>query len=143
MCALECEDLLGVILRQACLSPSSFVNAGRVCKRWREACLGDEALLLQAAKSSPYLTKGTLMGLFGLTSVEANRLPHVTQSRRGGVVYRFSPPIADEALRIVGGRDGVRKRLVRRAGDQRTVERALGEDWRRLQWSPLPRVIRT
>ena len=52
---LECEDLLGVILRNAALSPSSFVNASRVCKPWREACLGEnrDATVARVALHSP------------------------------------------------------------------------------------------
>ena len=79
-------DLLALVLSLAQLLPHSFVAASRVSKGWRAACCGDEQLLLRSARARAYLTKRDLVGLFALSSAEADRLPRRACSRRDGGV---------------------------------------------------------
>jgi hypothetical protein len=132
---LCCDDLVGLILRSVTISPTSFVSITRVCKQWREVCLSDASFLLRAVATQRYLTKGVVMGIFGLTSEEANRLPHEVVPRyKGGVQYRYSGAIAIEALHLAGGVLGWQSRLKRRVADQVSIEAAFGREWRKLQW---------
>ena len=130
------EDLVHLILRQARLRPSTFVAVSRVCKTWRRVCLRDESLLVKAACECEFMTKTVVMGLFALSNKEANKLPRSVRPRcAGGFMYRYEPHrVTSEALEIVGGADGVRSRLKKRARDQASIEAAFGENWRELQW---------
>jgi hypothetical protein len=130
------EDLVQIILNHAVLRPSTFVVASRVCKTWRSACLRDDSLLIKAATKSKYMTKNIVMGLFVLSSAEANQLPRTVCPRyAGGVMYRYDPSqILPEALEMVGGMTGMTTRLKKRARDQASIEAAFGENWRQLQW---------
>ena len=131
------DDLLAVILSTAPIDPKSFVAIGRVCKQWRAACR-NEALLLRAASSRTTLSKRQLMGLFALTSAEANRLPREIRWRReGGYMFEYdAQPVAIEALRIVGGEVGWVARLERRAVSQMWLEQSVGVQWHERQWAP-------
>lgn len=132
---LSNEDLVALILRHARLNPHQFVYAGRVCTTWRAACRADASLLLAAARSRPFLTKGLLVGLFGLSSAEANALPRITCDRRlGGVMHMYDERAIVRALAVVGDLDGWKQRLARRALEQVLLETTLGPDWRRLKW---------
>ena len=131
---LSNDDLVWLILQHAQLRPSTFVVASRVCKAWRAVCLRDASLLLKAVSECNYLTKTIVMGLFALTSGEANQLPRTVQPRMNGVMYRYAPCVALDALQMAGGAPGVRARLKKRARDQASIERAFGPRWRELQW---------
>jgi len=130
------EDLVHLILQHSELRPSTFVVASRVCKVWKGVCLRDTSLLVKAATECQFMTKQIVMGLFALSSAEANQLPRTVRPRRtGGVMYRYEPSCAAaEALNIVGGVDGVRLRLRTRARDQASIEAAFGEHWKELYW---------
>lgn len=130
------EDLVHFILQHAHLRPSTFVVASRVCKAWRAACLRDAFLLIKAANECKYMTKQIVMGLFVLSSTEANTLPRTIRQRYGGgVMYRYDPSrVTTEALEMVGGMAGMRTRLKKRARDQVSIEAAFGENWRELYW---------
>jgi hypothetical protein len=133
---LSNEDLIALILHHARLNPHEIVYAGRVCTIWRAACRADASLLMAAARSRPFLTKGLLVGLFGLSSAEANALPRTTCDRggHGGFMHMYDERAIARALPVVGGLDGWKQRLARRAMEQALLEATLGPDWRRLQW---------
>ena len=127
-------DLVHLILHHARLQPSTFVVASRVCKTWRAACLRDASLLIKAASECRYMTKQVVMGLFVLSNAEVNALPRTVWPRKeSGLVYRYEPArVIVEALRLAGGVDGMKKRLLKRARYQASVEVAFGENWREL-----------
>lgn len=86
------EDLIALILTQARLSPTALVIASRVSKSWHAVCTRDDELLLRCVNEAPYLTKRVVVGLFALTSREADRLPRTTCTRRdGGLMYKYDP----------------------------------------------------
>ena len=130
------DDLLHLVLQHLVKEPRTFVAAGCVCKAWRAATMRDASLLMQAAGGCDFMTKRVLMGLFVLSSAEANTLPRTIRPRRaGGVMYRYDPvTVAPAAMRIVGGMDMLRLRLDKRAQDQASTEASFGEHWRELQW---------
>ena len=82
------------------------------------------------------MTKAVVMGLFALSSAEANKLPRAVRPRyMGGFMYRYEPRrVTAEALEVVGGMHGIKSRLRKRARDQASIEAAFGEDWREWQW---------
>ena len=104
------------------------------CRAWRAACLRDASLLIKAASECRYMTKQVVMGLFVLSNAEANALPRTVWPRKeSGLVYRYEPArVIVEALRLAGGVDGMKKRLLKRARYQASVEVAFGENWREL-----------
>ena len=99
-------------------------------------CLRDASLLTRAACECKFMTKAIVMGLFALSSAEANALPRAVRPRyAGGFMYRYEPArVTAEALGMVGGVGGVKSRLKKRARDQASMEAAFGEDWRDWQW---------
>ena len=134
-CVFANEDLVHLILQQAELRPSTFVAVSRVCKGWRAACMRDDSLLMKVVTESAFLTKTVLMGIFALSSAEADKLPRtVCQSRFGGVMYKYPCSVTVDALEMVGGVDGMKLRLKKRALEQASIEAAFGEDWKQLQW---------
>lgn len=137
---LENEDLLGVILAHADLTPERFVALVRVGKAWRAALHADAALLLAAARQPRFLTKTTFCGLFALSPREADAFPRRAAPRaKGGIMFMYTGSATDAALPSVGGIDGWRRHLARRAACQSSWERAFGPDWRelsRLRWAP-------
>lgn len=103
-CVFANEDLVHLILQQAELRPSTFVAVSRVCKGWRAACMRDHSLLMKVVAESAFLTKTVLMGIFALSSAEANKLPRtVCQSRFGGVMYKYLCSVTADALEMVRG----------------------------------------
>jgi hypothetical protein len=136
LAVVENDDLLELILHHAELAPREFVWASRVNRAWHRACLRDGELALQAARRASYLTKRALMGLFALTSGEADKLPHATIGRRdGGIMYSYPAVVVDQAWEgVVGGVDAWRSRLAQRACEQRAVEVVFGPDWRDIRW---------
>ena len=137
--ALSNADLVALILGHVDMDPRTFISVGLVSKAWRATIRCDaaaSALLLAAARSSPYLTKTVLMGLFGLTSAEASCLPHDVKPRLGGgggVICMYREPAIGAALPLVGLVDGWRRRLAVRAQRQASVEQVFGSKWRELQ----------
>ena len=128
---LESPDLLAMILSQACVSPASFVAFGRVCKLWRGVCHTDERILLAAAHSQAFLTKGVLVGLFALSSAEADNLPREVRTRKGGgMMYMYSAGAVSVALPLVGGLTGWVQRLLQRAIQQASIKQTFGPRWR-------------
>lgn len=138
---LENEDLLASILREAELTPRDFVNVGRVNKGWRDACMRDGALALQAARRAECRTKRALMGLLALSSQEADRLPRATKPRRGGgVMYLYPVSAVDRGWEVVGGAAAWRSRLRERSIEQRAIETVFGPEWRESRWPASERV---
>ena len=129
-----CIDLVELILTKAQLSPRTFVAVSRVSKAWNAASRRNERLLVGCAANTT-LTKGMLMGLFALSSAEANRLPRSVRTRRdGGVAYQYQPEQAAAALVLVGGVEGRCARLKKRAAYEADMQRALGNRWRCGWW---------
>ena len=123
----ENQDLLACILGHAKLDPFEFVAAGRVAKAWHDACMVDDTLLLAAARKPDFLTKRTLIGLFGLHWHEADRLPRGMQARRnGGYLWMYSNAAISSVMPIVGGVEGWRLRIAKRAVGERSV---YGRGW--------------
>lgn len=140
----ENKDLLELILSHAQLIPSSFVAVSRVNKAWHSICHMDERLLLKCATSRPYLTKRDMMGLFVLSSREADRLPRETCIRRdGGVMYKYENECVKGVLAMVGGMPGWRVRLTDRSVRETNVAQTFGKDWR-MWWEEracVPRIV--
>ena len=137
------EDLLALILAHTELLPAWYVAVSGVNKTWYAVCRRDERLLIKCAKARPYLTKRYLVGLFALTSREANRLPRETCIRRdGGVMYKYEMTVVDGLLVMLGGMEGWRSRLERRATYEKNVAQTFGHDWRKW-WErhPLPKMF--
>ena len=129
-----CIDLVEMILAKAQLGPRAFVAVSGVSKAWNAACRRNERLLVGCAANST-LTKGILMGLFALSSAEANRLPRTVRLRRdGGVAYQYEPEQAAAALVLVGGVKGRCARLKKRAAYEADMQQALGKGWRCGWW---------
>ena len=125
------EDLVVKILMELPLQPDMYVKLGRVCKAWRNACRRDECLLMSSIRACEYLTKGMVVGLFGLTSREADRLARETCWRRGGgIMYKYHPVQGQYALDMVGGIEGLNGRLKKRARYERNVASVYGDDWK-------------
>lgn len=123
----ENQDLLACILGHAKLDPFEFVAAGRVAKAWHDACMVDDTLLLAAARKPDFLTKRTLIGLFGLHWHEADRLPRGMQARRnGGYLWMYSNAAISSVMPIVGGVEGWRLRIAKRTVGERSV---YGRGW--------------
>ena len=127
-------DLVGLVLSHADLSPRAFVGAGRVSRSWREACRGGSELLMAVARRPGYLTKTVFAGLFGLSREESDAFPHDEVARFPGHMCMYTAIAIESALPWVGGMDGWRVRLKKRAKEQASVERTFGPDWRELQW---------
>ena len=125
------EDLVVKILMELPLQPDMYVKLGRVCKAWRNACRRDECLLMSSIRACEYLTKGMVVGLFGLTNREADRLARETCWRRGGgIMYKYHPVQGQYALDMVGGIEGLNGRLKKRARYERNVASVYGDDWK-------------
>ena len=141
---LNNPDLVCAILRRADLSPTEFVSAGLVCKSWRQVCQQDEAILVGAAKQPAFLTKGAFMGLFALSSAEADQSPRNIKRRRGGgVMFMYGDDAIDSALSSIGGLAGRGRRLADRARKQASVEQTFGPLWRETQWlGHVPKRVR-
>ena len=113
---LENPDLVAVVLAHAELGPREFVSVGRVGKAWHAARQVDDSLLLAAARKPDFITKATLMGLFALHWHEADKLPRGMNARRnGGWLYMYSGRAIDQAISVVGGVEGWRRRIAERA----------------------------
>ena len=135
------DDLVRLILQHAPLTPQTFVAVSRVSKTWRSLCLNDQQLLVQSLARCKYITKGTLMGLFGLTSAEANRLPRSVNMRRdGGIMYTYDPSQVQRALTVSGGMSGRQERLAKRAVYEMNVAKVYGDSWR--SWWDMPSTRR-
>ena len=131
------DDLVGLILQYAPLTPQTLVVVSRVSRAWRSVCLRDEQVLLRALSRCKYITKGTVMGLVGLTSAEADRLPRTVSMRRdGGLMYQYDPSQVKRALDVKGGMVGRQARLAKRSVYETNVAQVYGNDWR--NWWDLP-----
>jgi hypothetical protein len=114
------QDILACILGHAKLNPFEFVAAGRVGTAWHDACMTDDMLLLSAARKPDFLTKRTLMGLFGLHWHEADQLPRGMKARRnGGWLWMYSNTAIECVMPMIGGVEGWRLRIARRAAGER------------------------
>jgi hypothetical protein len=116
-------DLVTIILSHAAVCPTRFAHWRRVSKVWREACGVDETLLMRAARTPKYLTKGTFMGLFGLTSAEADIFERDVCVGRKGLMYKYSAPAIDAVLPSMCGFGWWAERLARRASEKLTSKR--------------------
>ena len=125
-------DLVATILLFADADPIAFVGLTRVSKVWRAACCSDERLLLAAARKPDFLTKHTFAGLFALTMAEADAFPRGMRARRqGGVMFMYREAAIAAVLPAIGGIDGWRRRLSKRA---RVMERAVHVATERRGW---------
>jgi hypothetical protein len=132
------DDLLLSILELARLTPIELVAVGRVCIQWRRVYHANARALVHAATPS-VVTKTVLMGLYALTSSEANILPHVVRPRKGGGAMRLYSGVQDDAWALVGDESAWEARLARRSMYQSSVERVFGAEWRRTRWLPYRR----
>ena len=112
MCSV---DLVAIVLSHAEVCPRQFARWRRVSRVWREACGVDETLLMRAARSPQYLTKGTFMGLFGLTSAEAGAFERDVCTNRYGLMFKYTAPAIDAVLPAIGGFTWWAARLARQA----------------------------
>ena len=133
------DDLLLTILELARLTPAGLVAVERVCRHWRRVYHANARTLVQAA-TPPVVTKTVLMGLYALSSGEANILPHDVRARRGGGSVHLYSRVSEEAWALVGGELEWEARLARRSAHQASVERAFGPEWRRTRWLPYRRA---
>ena len=134
-CVLGDPDLVSIVLSKVDLDPVALTCMGLVSKAWRVACRAGPGLLLSAASTPRYLTKTVFMGLFGLTSAEADALPRTELVRpQGRVVFMYSKPAIEAALPAIGGIEAWARRLAARAQNQALIEQTYGSDWRELRW---------
>lgn len=132
------SDLLLAIFEHMALTPIELVRIERVCRQWRSVYHANARALVQAATPA-VLTKTVLMGLYGLSSSEANQLPHTIRARRdGGHMCLFSQ-VSERAWALVGTERDWEGRLIRRGAYQASVERAFGPNWRNTRWLPYRR----
>ena len=139
---LEDMDLVALVLSHVELDPKSFVGLGRVSKLWRAACRLDTSLLLKAACSEQFLTKRVFQGMFGLTSTEADALPHGKRAYRTGHMCMFAGDAIHRAIALIGGMQGWEKRMKRQAAAQKGLEERLGPNWRQLCWAPASKGVK-
>ena len=141
---MECErvvgndDLLLIIFELARFAPVELVAVERVCRQWRRVYHANARALVQAA-TPPVVTKTVLMGLYALSSSEANALPHIERARKGGGCMRLYSSVSADAWLLVGDEHEWRSRLARRSAYQASIERAFGPEWRRTRWLPYRR----
>jgi hypothetical protein len=135
---LNNEDLLLRIFELGCLTPIELVALERVCVQWRRVYHTNARALVHAATPS-VVTKTVLMGLYALSSSEANILPHVVRARKGGGAMRLYTGVGEGAWALVGDEKAWEARLARRQASQLSVERAFGAEWRRTRWLPYRR----
>ena len=96
-------DIVHLILSHVDVDPPTFVRIGRVSKTWREAIRTDASLLLRSAHAQRYLTKTTFMGLFGLSSEEANQFPRQVEQWKGRVIFKYGGVAIDMVMEAIGG----------------------------------------
>ena len=132
------DDLLLSIFELGGFSPIELVALERVCVQWRRVYHANARGLVQSATPS-VVTKTILMGLYALSSSEANILPHVVRARQGGGFMRLYTGVGESAWTLVGNEIAWEARLARRGASQVTVERAFGAEWRRTRWLPYRR----
>ena len=89
---------------------------------------------MAVARRPGYLTKTVFSGLFGLSREESDAFPHDEVARFPGHMCMYTAIAIESALPWVGGVDGWRVRLKKRAKEQVSMERTFGPDWRELQW---------
>jgi hypothetical protein len=124
-------DLVAVVLSHAEVCPRQFARWRRVSRVWQEACGANESLLMRAAHSPRYLTKGTFMGLFGLTSTEADTFEREVVIGRKGLMYKYTAPAINAALPAICGFAFWGERLARQAVRREYSNWAAGEScWR-------------
>ena len=85
------------------IGPSTLVAASEVCSTWLEVCRSDGELLRRTALYAGGVTKGTLMGLFAISSQDANALPRTTRPRYPNGFYYLYTEDAIAALVLRGG----------------------------------------
>ena len=122
-------DLLAAILAQVELDPWTFVMCGRVARVWREACRADATLLLKAARSRSFLTKGVFCGLFALTPAEADAYPRGMRAHKTGLMHMYSGQAIGAVMGKVGGMRGWEARLAARAAMQAVFAAAGKRAW--------------
>ena len=111
-------DLVALILSHAEVCPRRFAHWRCVSRVWKEACDGDESLLMRAAHAPKYLTKGTFMGLFGLTSAEADAFERAVCVGRKGLMYKYTTHAIDSVLPAICGFEWWEVRLARRSAEK-------------------------
>ena len=108
-------DLIAAILAHVDLDPWAFVMCGRVARVWRGACRADATLLLKAARSRRFLTKGMFCGLFALAPAEANAYPHGLRAHKNCLMHMYSGQAIGVVMGKIGGMRGWEARLAARA----------------------------
>ena len=104
---------------------STWVNAQRVCKGWRDALRGDAELLTALAAYTGNLTRTHFAGLLGLTTEEAAAFPHRPMRNRQTQYYLYAPATVAKALEMYGGLEPWKRRLAVRAACW-----TVGAEWR-------------
>ena len=106
---LSNPDLLACILGHVGhVGVATFVGARAVCRLWRQTCTANKQLLLAVASYAGALLKREFVGLFRLSSIEADAYPRQRRVRaRGGYyfLYRrdaFEKVLDDHRRRSVG-----------------------------------------
>ena len=129
-------DLVALVLSHAVVCLRRFAHWRCVSRVWKEACDVDESLLMRAAHAPEYLTKGTFMGLFGLTSAEADAFERTVCVGRKGLMYRYTAPAIDSVLPAICGFDQWWEvRLARQAAEKLVAHPCSGKRKRqRLSW---------
>ena len=101
---LESEDVLSIVHKY--IEPEAAVAVARVSRDVRSAqravLRADPTLLGRIANNAGGLTKGRLMGWFGLSSKEADALPRAQYVRRGGggFYYLYKEPAFEQAQQM-------------------------------------------
>ena len=98
--------------------------------------------MLKAAGSQQFLTKWVFQGMFGLTSSEADALPHGKRAYRTGHMCTFAGDAIHGAIALVGGVEGWEERMKRQAAAQKGLEERLGPNWRELRWAPASKGVK-
>lgn len=120
-------DIVALVLEHAQLSPTCLAVHSRVCSAWRRACRTEERLLLRAALARSFLSKHDFMGLFALSSAEADTFPHGVRARNpSGFVFMYKEAAVRSVLPSTGGMIEWRRRVERRWEEPPRSERQYG-----------------
>ena len=80
--------------------------------------------------------------MFGLTSSEADALPHGKRAYRTGHMCMFAGDAIHGAIALIGGMQGWEKRMKRQAAAQKGLEEHFGPNWHELRWAPVSKSVK-
>jgi len=121
---LDDADLVHMILMyvDTGLTPRVFAGWRSVSFAWYTACGADERLLMRAARTPTFLTKGTFSGLFGLTPCEADQFQREVGVCKYGIMYKYGVSAINSVLPAIAGFQYWPVRIARRAEERRARE---------------------